>query len=490
MTGLPKPHVLVVDDDADARANLRDILEMDGAAVEEAGTVAEVLARKDWASLAAVILDRRLPDGSAEELLPRLRQLAPDAEVLIVTGYADLQGAIAALRQGAADYILKPINPDVLRASLARVAEHHRLTLAKERSEAAFRTLVEVAPSFIVILRPDHSVAYFNRFAEELTGFEVEQVRGRNYLTTFVAPEDRPAMAENLRLALGGIPARDVEGALLCRDGSRRWLLWNTQALSDYEEGPALLRVGQDITSLKQAQERTLQAERLAAIGQMMTGLAHESGNALARSQACLEMLVLEVQDRPEALDLVARIQKAQDHLRQLYEEVRGYAAPLKLEREPYPLPSVWRQAWTHLAIRRQGRTAELSEEGVDANLRLCVDPFRLEQVFRNIFENSLAACPDPVEVTVACSPDWLDGQPALRVAVRDNGPGLNAEQRQRIFEPFFTTKTKGTGLGMAIARRIVEAHGGQIGVGTSPARGAEIIITLPRDPVAGAPGL
>jgi two-component system sensor kinase FixL len=490
MTGLPKPHVLVVDDDADARANLRDILEMDGAAVEEAGTVAEVLARKDWASLAAVILDRRLPDGSAEELLPRLRQLAPNAEVLIVTGYADLQGAIAALRQGAADYILKPINPDVLRASLARVAEHHRLTLAKERSEAAFRTLVEVAPSFIVILRPDGSVAYLNRFAEELTGFQVEQVRGRNYLTTFVAPEDRPAVAENLRRALAGTSIRNVECALLCRDGSRRWLLWNMQMLSDYEGGPALLRVGQDITSLKQAQERTLQAERLAAIGQMMTGLAHESGNALARSQACLEMLVLEVQDRPEALDLVARIQKAQDHLRQLYEEVRGYAAPLKLEREPYPLPSVWRQAWTHLAIRRQGRTAELREEGVDADLRLSVDPFRLEQVFRNVFENSLAACPDPVEVTVACSPGWLDGQPALRVSVRDNGPGLNAEQRQRIFEPFFTTKTKGTGLGMAIARRIVEAHGGQIGVGTPPARGAEIVITLPRDPVAGAPSL
>jgi signal transduction histidine kinase len=113
------------------------------------------------------------------------------------------------------------------------------------------------------------------------------------------------------------------------------------------------------------------------------------------------------------------------------------------------------------------------------------VDPFRLEQVFRNVFENALAACRDPVEITVSCAPASLDGQPALRVAVRDNGPGLSAEQRQRIFEPFFTTKTKGTGLGMAIARRIVEAHGGQIGVGDPVAatgRGAEIVVTLPRE--------
>src|SRR5215470_8507860 len=98
-------HVLVVDDEPDTRANLCDILELDDHRVETAGTVAEVLARKDWSGVAAVILDRKLPDGRAEELLPRLRQLAPDAAVLVMTGYPDLHGAIDALREGAADYI-------------------------------------------------------------------------------------------------------------------------------------------------------------------------------------------------------------------------------------------------------------------------------------------------------------------------------------------------------------------------------------------------
>src|SRR5436853_230888 len=135
-----------------------------------AGSVAEVLRRTDWGDFAAVLLDRRLPDGSADELLPRLRQLAPDAAVLIVTGYSDLQGAIAALRQGAADYILKPIDPEALRASLLRVADRRRLALAKSRSEAAFSALVEAAPCLIVILRPDRQILYVNRLAEELTG--------------------------------------------------------------------------------------------------------------------------------------------------------------------------------------------------------------------------------------------------------------------------------------------------------------------------------
>ena len=68
----------------------------------------------------------------------------------------------------------------------------------------------------------------------------------------------------------------------------------------------------------------------------------------------------------------------------------------------------------------------------------------------------------------------------SFRLAFRDNGPGLNPDQRQRIFEPFFTTKTKGTGLGMAIAKRIVEAHGGQIAVGSGVDQGTEILVTLP----------
>jgi signal transduction histidine kinase len=101
------------------------------------------------------------------------------------------------------------------------------------------------------------------------------------------------------------------------------------------------------------------------------------------------------------------------------------------------------------------------------------------------MFENSLAACSDPVEIQVRCEETHLERLPALHVVVRDNGPGLTPEAHRRLFEPFFTTKTKGTGLGMAIARRIVEAHGGQIHVDAGSANpGAEIHLVLPREPL------
>lgn len=473
--------ILVIEDDADTRANLRDILELDGHRVELATTAAEALGRGDGARFSAVILDRKLPDGVADELLPRLRAAAPGADFIVVTGYSDLQGAIAALRQGAADYILKPLNPEVLRASLARAAERCRLAQAKERSEAVFRHLVEAAECLIVILRPDRSVLYFSPYAERLTGYPAREVLGRDFCDLLIPGPDRDAGAGAFGRAPGGEPVRGWEAPLAGRDGSRRWVVWNARHLDDYEDGPAVLAVGQDVTAFKRAQQRALQAERLAAIGEMVAGLAHESRNAMQRSQACLEMLALADRDRPESLDLVARIQKAQDHLHHLYEDVRMYAAPVRLERRPCDLRAVWREVWAELDAARRSKCATLREEIGCDDLECTADPFRLGQVFRNLIDNALAAGQAPVEITVAAGAAVLDGRPALRIAVGDNGPGLDAEQRRRVFDPFYTTKAKGTGLGMAIARRIVEAHAGQIDVGEAGPPGAVFLITLPR---------
>src|SRR5207244_7695212 len=105
-----------------------------------------------------------------------------------------------------------------------------------------------------------------------------------------------------------------------------------------FDSGRLFTGIVRDITERRGIEDRLMQSERLAAIGQMVAGLAHESRNALQRSKACLELLALELAGQPEVLDLVARVQKAQDHLHHLYEEVRGYAAPIKLQTQLYDL--------------------------------------------------------------------------------------------------------------------------------------------------------
>jgi len=93
-----------------------------------------------------------------------------------------------------------------------------------------------------------------------------------------------------------------------------------------------------------------------------------------------------------------------------------------------------------------------------------------------------LHACADPVEIQASWLDTDLKGQPALRLVLSDNGPGLSSEARKKLFQPFFTTKIQGTGLGLAITRRIVEAHQGVITVGDNSHRGTEIFITLPKN--------
>jgi signal transduction histidine kinase len=347
--------VLLIEDDADTRANLRDILELDDYQVEVSESLAAAYARGDWPHIGAVLLDRRLPDGTAEEALPRIKELAPDAAVFIVTGHGDLESAMRAIHFGAAEYILKPVNPEHLRASLSRIVR------------------------------------------------------------------------------------------------------------------------------LREAEDRARRAERLATIGEMIAGLAHESRNALQRIGACAENLELEVQDRPEARELVARILKAQEHLHKLFDEVRTYAAPVQLDLERHSLSSIWREAWALLEAHRRGRDVRLAESTGGLDLHCRVDRFRLTQVFRNVLENALAACQDPVEIEIACRQTRLANGTAIEVSVRDNGPGLDPQQLLRIFEPFYTTKPKGTGLGMSIAQRIIEAHGGRIAAQNASRGGAELVITVPQ---------
>jgi PAS domain S-box-containing protein len=474
-------HVLIIEDDADTRANLTDILELDNHHVETAGSQAEALARKDWSEISMILLDRELPDGHAQQLLPKLMRQAPGAEILIVTGYRDLEGALACLRAGASDYILKPINPEALRANLARLSEKRRMAQQLRLLATAVRDVNEgILITGVERPWPAAEIVFVNEALTQITGYSERELIGQTP-EIFQSPRTDRTVLDRLRDRL--LEGQPFTGEMVHRrkDGAEYDVELHVSPVFD----PAgrvtnYVSTQRDITARKRAEERILQAQRLAAIGQMVTGLAHESRNALQRSKACLEMLAFEVEDRPEALDLVARVNKAQDHLHHLYEEVRSYAAPLTLKRESIDLAEVWRDCWTHLDVMRGGKNVVLREEISSVSAHIQADAFALGQVFRNIFENAIVACPEPGEVWVHLRSKRLDRRAALEVSIRDNGPGLNAEQAQRIFDPFFTTKTKGTGLGMAIAKRIVDAHGGHISVGNNGSGGAEILITLP----------
>lgn len=613
-------HVLIVEDDPDASTNLVDILEMDGYTCDTASSISELLERLGTSRYGTVILDRKLPDGQSIESLPQIRQLASESAIIVVTGYADLDGAVQALRFGASDYILKPINPDALRATLERIreakaneAEIRRLNRDLGRRQSELDTLLHVFPSeFAIAIADDpgcefiHVSESFARMLDIPQGTNASlsvEIPGRSKF--FFAENGRELTAEELPVQQSARHGRVVQGAeldLIRSDGSRVHLLSYSSPLYDehrelrgaigaflditerrkaaqaleqserrfraifdnsmdglmvmddrgriLDANPAasgklgrtvdelkgrlldellqcdapegfrrhwrsMIEAGRtkgecqavhrdgcivdiefraaanfmpglhvismrDVTERKRAQERLLQSERLAAIGETMAGLAHESRNALQRSRACLELLSLEVEKQPEAIDLVERVLRAQDRLQELHEEVREYAAPIKLDVRPLDVRQVWRTAWRHAVEAHRERDVRLVEELEARRFRCGADRHRLEQVFLNVFENAQQVSPPQGLIHLRCSTASLAGRPAIRIVIEDEGPGMSSEQRERIFEPFFTTKTKGTGLGMAIVQRIVHAHGGRINVAERDGPGAKIILLLP----------
>jgi len=479
---MESPHplrIFIIEDDFDTCDNLRDILELDEHTVSFANTAQQALENPALATASVVLLDWNLPDANALQLLPQLDSIAPEADVVIITGHDDFDLAVTALREGAVDYLLKPINPQALRGSLQQLAQRRWLAQEKARSDAMFRNLVQAAPCLIVILRQDLSIAYFSHFAERLTGYPQDEVLNRNFVEVFLPNFHQAGIAPTIDNIFAQQLAESHQTAIRCANGTQRWIVWNTQVLDDVDGAAGILAVGQDATESRRATEQLVQSERLSAIGEAMTGLAHESRNALQRSQAFLELLSVEIAGQTEALRLVDRIQQAQNHLHQLYEEVRQYAVPVRLERHSYVLSELVGETWAYLEQARHGRQAELLVEEAARTLTADVDRFMLQQVFRNILENSLAACADPVTIFFKGHISSESGQKQLQLSLRDNGPGLNPDQRERIFDPFYTTKTRGTGLGMTLSKRIVEAHGGRIQAGPGP--GAEILIMLPR---------
>lgn len=467
--------ILIIEDDLDACENLQDILEFDRHRVTTFQSSRAALSSPALRGADVILLDWKLPDASALELLPVLSRESPRADIIIITGFGDFDRAVSALRQGAADYLLKPINAESLRASLLRLSHRRWLTSEKRRSDEMFRHLVEAAPSLILIVRKDLEVCYFSPHAERVTGYAASEMTG-NQLHELLRQHSFETIDGVLQKLFEQRELWGQEAEIVCRDGQHRWLMWNGRVIDDVEGEPALLIVGQDITDQKQAVEKLVQSERLAAIGEAMAGLAHESRNALQRSQAYLETLACELDGQPGPLSLVERLQKAQHHLHQLYEEVRQYAAPLRPHRVPCSIRRLIEETWSNLEHEWRDRQARLAFEFAD-DLKCSLDRQMMEQVFRNVLENSLAACRDPVEITVRLGSSVGPEHP-LQLSLKDNGPGLTLDQKRRIFEPFFTTKTKGTGLGMTLSKRIVEAHGGTIRVGDGP--GAEIVVELP----------
>ena len=347
-------------------------------------------------------------------------------------------------------------------------------TLATTRRAAAelltlHQDIVRSLSSGLITLTPDgrvltanHSAAeILRRPSGELTGQAIEVVMPGLEAALAESPSGRrldlkvPARGQELTIGVTVSPLRDAH---------------------DQEIGRVVNF--QDLTELRRLEQHAHRAERLATVGHLAAGVAHEIRNPLASISGSIELLRRSPQASEDDRTLMTIVHREVQRLNVLIGDLLDYANPRPKQPVDFDLGVLIEEVVQVARADRTFEAVELTSE-IDAPLPICADPAKLRQVLWNLVRNAAEAAAGGGRHVRVEARGATGG--AARIVVADDGAGIAPDQLARMFEPFFTTKPNGTGLGLATSHAVVAEHGGRIDVESEPGKGTRMVVTLPR---------
>ncbi len=316
----------------------------------------------------------------------------------------------------------------------------------------------------------------FNRASEEITGYRATDVRGNNVFAIFGDIERQiEAGLESIRTRTR-LPRFDIG----CRtaDGREIHLGFSVAPLVDEAENSrGYVLTFQDLTEVMELEREVRRQERLAALGKMAAGLAHEIRNPLASMRGSVQVLASELSFSQDQSQLMQIVLRESDRLNRIVSDFLTYARPPKIERTVIDLAGLLSETIALLRNSPELRPDHsIGEEYPDQPVHYQGDPNQMRQIFWNLARNAIQAMPQGGELCVS-----LDARPNrdVTIAFSDSGTGMSREQKERLFEPF-NSSSGGTGLGMAIIYQLVRDHNGNVIVESTPGIGTRIAIKLP----------
>jgi signal transduction histidine kinase len=236
-------------------------------------------------------------------------------------------------------------------------------------------------------------------------------------------------------------------------------------------------RLSRSLEELDRAQAQLVQRERLAAVGELAAVVAHEVRNPLGAIFNSLSSLRRHLHLGGDAQVLFGILEEEAARLNRTVSDLLSYVRPLAPARRPQDLAELSREALA-LALRTHGpdRAGILAEVRAEVAAPAAVDAALVRIALTNLVVNAVQAMPDGGQLSITVAPE----ERGVGIAVRDSGKGISSEVLERVFEPFFTTRASGTGLGLAVVRRIAEAHQGRVAVQSAPGQGATFTLWLP----------
>jgi PAS domain S-box-containing protein len=354
------------------------------------------------------------------------------------------------------------------------LSENVRLRQEIEGVYNYLRSIVDSSPDTLFDLSSDGIINYISGNLQKGKGFIFRESKGKPF-TEFVAPEHRTlALAVWEDVKKGIYQPFEIEATE--KDGSKRSLLVTPRPIEGTDR---YVFVQRDITEFKDLEKKFYESEKLAAIGQLSAGIAHEVRNPLSSIKMSLQ--ILEKRMQPEGNDLKRfRIaQREVEHLEELVNDVLIYAKPAVPKKEPSDIRRIVENALALVERLVTDKNIRIHTELEDSLPFLQVDSAMLEQAFLNIYRNAVDAM--EMDGILRTTARRTGNDPAqLQITVEDNGCGIEASDLPHIFNPFFTKKKYGTGLGMTQVKKIIDLHRGSIEVSSKKAEGTRVMVTFP----------
>jgi signal transduction histidine kinase len=415
-------------------------------------------------------------------------QRQPRLPVLIMTAHGTIDNAVEALREGAFDYLTKPFVPEELRGKIGRALSQRRWT----RDRTMLKVVGEALGSSGTMERVLDTVAHATveaTEAERAVVFLLEEGRLVPMASAGAAPGSLDDLATTARTVIERkIPAAvtDADGRvrlgtpLFVGGGAAGALVVETMVQPTPDDLDLLaLFSSQAAVALKNTRElERLRSGALAALGRMAAQVAHELRNPLGGLKLFADYLEqrLGVAEDSEGVEVARRISREVDHMTELVREITQFGRPTALRRVPTSLNGLVESCLDLAQARAKDKKVRVTLD-LDAELPAAMlDSRELRKVFLNLISNALEAMDDEGSLTLRTRAQ----DRFLATTVEDTGCGMSDETRARAFDLFFTTKETGTGLGMAIARSVIEQHGGRIEIRSQIGRGTEVRVLLP----------
>ncbi len=495
---------MIIDDEEGIRKVLAVSLASDGYDVLAAAGGEEGIEIFKEESPPIVLTDIKMPGMDGIEVLRRIKNLNPDAEVIMITGHGDMDSAIEALKLDASDFLNKPVKDEALWVALKRAEERIaikkklkaytndlenmvRMATEEVKRRADFQNkLITSSNDAIIATDEKGDIVIYNRGAERIFGYRrAEVIRKMNIDSLYP-----PAIVTEFR---SGLEGRGDDGrgewrevSVVAKGGGVVPTRFSGSILYGEQEVIGSVGFFQDLREIKRLQEELIRSERLAATGQTVAGLAHYIKNILNGLKGGTYVLNVALEDNNTAMMRSGwtMIERNVARISDLVLNLLSYSR----ERSPEPEDCFPNEIAEEVCALMEPKARENNirlERDLDPRLgEVHMDPRAIHRTLLNLVSNAVDACIfDPSaekqwRIKVATE---IRGDHTIRFAVADNGMGMDDETKEKLFStPFSTKGERGTGLGLLVTEKIIKENGGTIHVASQQGNGATFSFYLP----------